>query len=157
MKRQVNKWAIVFTGLGVLSLPVHTVQHYGFGVSGEALVKRVREKMLAAILRNEVAWFDQDANASGAIASRLATDATLVKAAVADRIALATQNLSVVVIAFVIGFVVEWALVVIATFRSWSSRLLWSQQFLAGFAGTRAPRTRAQHSGSRSSGKHPHW
>ncbi|CAI5469718.1 unnamed protein product [Closterium sp. Yama58-4] len=115
MKRQVNKWAIVFTALGALALPVHSVQNYGFGVSGEALVKRVREKMLAG---NEVAWFDRDANASGAIASRLATDATLVKAAVADRIALATQNLSVIVIAFVIGFVVEWrvALVVIATF-----------------------------------------
>ncbi|CAI5954612.1 unnamed protein product [Closterium sp. NIES-64] len=137
MKREVNKWAIVFTALGVLALPVHSVQNYGFGVSGEALVKRVREKMLAAILGNEVAWFDRDANASGAIASRLATDATLVKAAVADRIALATQNLSVIVIAFVIGFVVEWrvALVVIATFPLLIFAALMEQQFLAGFAG----------------------
>ncbi|CAI5481222.1 unnamed protein product [Closterium sp. Yama58-4] len=137
MKRQVNKWAIVFTALGVLALPVHSVQNYGFGVPGEALVKRVREKMLAAILGNEVAWFDRDANASGAIASRLATDATLVKAAVADRIALATQNLSVIVIAFVIGFVVEWrvALVVIATFPLLIFAALMEQQFLAGFAG----------------------
>ncbi|CAI7878245.1 unnamed protein product [Closterium sp. NIES-53] len=137
MKREVNKWAIVFTALGVLAVPVHSVQNYGFGVSGEALVKRVREKMLAAILGNEVAWFDRDANASGAIASRLATDATLVKAAVADRIALATQNLSVIVMAFVIGFVVEWrvALVTIATFPLLIFAALMEQQFLAGFAG----------------------
>ncbi|CAI5497944.1 unnamed protein product, partial [Closterium sp. Naga37s-1] len=146
MRRQVNKWAIVFTALGVLALPVHSVQNYGFGVSGEVLVKRVREKMLTAILGNEVAWFDRDANTSGAIAARLATDATLVKAAVADRIALATQNLSVIVIAFVIGFVVEWrvALVVIATFPLLIFAALMEQQFLAGFAGNQS----ASHAGA---------
>lgn len=47
MHAEVNKYAIVFACLGFVSVCVYTLQHYFFGVSGEKLVKRVREKMLA--------------------------------------------------------------------------------------------------------------
>jgi ATP-binding cassette subfamily B (MDR/TAP) protein 1 len=45
---------------------------------GEHLTKRIRERMLSKILTFEVGWFDQDKNSSGAICSRLATDANVV-------------------------------------------------------------------------------
>lgn len=39
-------------------------------VQGEYLTRRVREDMFAAVLRQEVAWFDRDENSSGAITAR---------------------------------------------------------------------------------------
>ena len=59
-----------------------------------------------------------DANSSGAVAARLATDAILVKAAAGDRVSVIVQNVSLVVIAFTIAIVIQWkmALVIIAIF-----------------------------------------
>ena len=46
MRQEVNKWALVFVGLGAFSLGAYTLQHYSFGVVGENLTRRVREAML---------------------------------------------------------------------------------------------------------------
>jgi ABC-type multidrug transport system fused ATPase/permease subunit len=72
----------------------------------------------ADILHNEVGWFDLDQNNSNILASRLSTDATFVRAAVADRLSSITQNIALAVTAFVIAFIMEWrvTLVVLATF-----------------------------------------
>lgn len=72
----------------------------------------------AAILRYEVAWFDRRENSSGAVAARLASDATLVKSAITERVSVLAQNLSLVAVALVIAFVLSWrmALVVLATY-----------------------------------------
>jgi ATP-binding cassette subfamily B (MDR/TAP) protein 1 len=72
----------------------------------------------AAILRNEVGWFDLDENNSNLLASHLASDAVLVRAAVADRLSTLTQNLALTVTAFSIAFYLEWrvTLVILATF-----------------------------------------
>eukprot|EP00271_Cylindrocystis_brebissonii_P007435 TRINITY_DN20981_c0_g1_i1.p1 TRINITY_DN20981_c0_g1~~TRINITY_DN20981_c0_g1_i1.p1 ORF type:complete len:1281 (-),score=259.90 TRINITY_DN20981_c0_g1_i1:445-4287(-) len=137
MKRNISHWCFVFIGMGAASGFVYILQHYNFGIMGEHLTKRVREAMFQAILRNEVAWFDRDANSSGAVASRLATDATLVRAAAGDRISVIVQNLSLLIIAFTIALILQWkmALVVIATFPLLIVSAVVEQAFLKGFAG----------------------
>jgi ATP-binding cassette subfamily B (MDR/TAP) protein 1 len=63
--------------LGVISFSVNVLQHYNFAAMGEYLTKRVRERMLSKILTFEVGWFDKDENSSGAVCSRLATEANV--------------------------------------------------------------------------------
>jgi ATP-binding cassette subfamily B (MDR/TAP) protein 1 len=72
----------------------------------------------AALLRFEIGWFDYDENNSSLVASRLAADATLVRAAVGDRMSTIIQNGALTVTAFVIAFVLQWkvTLVILATF-----------------------------------------
>lgn len=72
----------------------------------------------AAILRFEIGWFDYDENNSSLVASRLAADATLVRAAVGDRVSTIMQNGALTVTAFVIAFVLQWkvTLVILSTF-----------------------------------------
>ncbi|CAI5997677.1 unnamed protein product [Closterium sp. NIES-65] len=137
MQSEVNKWAVVFVCLGVVSFLVYILQHYNFGVVSEKLTKRVRELMLTSILRNEIGWFDHDKNNSGAVAARLSSDATLVRGAIGDRISVITQNFSLIVVAFVISFVLNWrmALVIIATFPLLVASAAAQQAFLKGFAG----------------------
>mmetsp|Transcript_20465 Transcript_20465/g.62301 ORF Transcript_20465/g.62301 Transcript_20465/m.62301 type:complete len:1315 (-) Transcript_20465:278-4222(-) len=52
---------------------------WGFGVSSAKLSRRVRDIMFDALLRQEPGYFDMPENSVGAVTSRLATDATLIK------------------------------------------------------------------------------
>lgn len=79
IKKQIRVYSLCFLGLAVFSLIINIVQHYNFACMGEYLTKRIRERMLTKILTFEVGWFDQDENSSGAICSRLAKDANVVR------------------------------------------------------------------------------
>lgn len=63
-------------------------------------------------------WFDEEKNNSNLVSGRLATDATLVKAAVGDRMSTLLQNLALVVTAFCIAFYLQWKVagVILLTF-----------------------------------------
>nr|XP_043634304.1 ABC transporter B family member 15-like [Erigeron canadensis] len=105
--------ALCFIGLAVCSMLINIVQHYNFAAMGEHLTKRVRERMLLKILAFEIGWFDQDENSSGAICSRLATDANVVRSLVGDRCSLLIQAFSAVTIAFTMGLVIAWRLAIV--------------------------------------------
>jgi len=72
-------YSLAFLGLFVVSFIANVGQHYCFAYMGEYLTKRVRETVLSKILTFEVGWFDLDENSSGAICSRLAKDANVVR------------------------------------------------------------------------------
>ncbi|KAB1211634.1 ABC transporter B family member 15 [Morella rubra] len=99
MKDKIRIYSLCFLGLAVFSLLINIIQHYNFAYMGEYLTKRIREKMFSKILTFEVGWFDQDENSSGAICSRLAKDANMVRSLVGDRIALLLQTFSAVAVA----------------------------------------------------------
>lgn len=79
IKEKIRIYSFCFLGLAFLSLIVNVIQHYNFAYMGEHLTKRIRGRMLSKILTFEVGWFDQDQNSSGAICSRLAKDANVVR------------------------------------------------------------------------------
>ncbi|MBA0675500.1 hypothetical protein Goari_017042, partial [Gossypium aridum] len=116
IKEKTKIYALCFLGLSVFSFLINVGQHYNFAYMGEYLTKRIRERMLSKILTFEVGWLDQDENSSGAICSRLAKDANVVRSLVGDRMALVVQTISAVTIAFTMGLVIAWrlALVMIA-------------------------------------------
>ncbi|KAK7266245.1 hypothetical protein RIF29_18887 [Crotalaria pallida] len=116
IKKKTRMYSLCFLGLAVFSLVVNILQHYNFAYMGEYLTKRVRERMFSKILTFEVGWFDQDENSTGAVCSRLAKDANVVRSLVGDRMSLLVQTISAVVIACTMGLVIAWrlALVMIA-------------------------------------------
>ena len=48
-------------------------------MAGEKLTKRIRLQTFETMLRQEIGWFDQQQNSTGALAVRLAVDASEVK------------------------------------------------------------------------------
>lgn len=116
MKREIAKYCYLLIGVSSAALLFNTLQHFFWDVVGENLTKRVREKMLAAVLRNEVAWFDMEENGSARIAGRLALDAHNVRSAIGDRISVIVQNSALMIVACTAGFILQWrlALVLIA-------------------------------------------
>ncbi len=67
-------FAIGFTG--GLSLFLSVV---GFAKSGEELTMRMRKLTFSAMLRQEMGYFDQEANSVGALVTRLSSDASALK------------------------------------------------------------------------------
>ncbi|CAI9763225.1 unnamed protein product [Fraxinus pennsylvanica] len=116
IKERTTIYAFCFLGLAIFSLLINICQHYNFAAMGEHLTKRIRERMLSKMLTFEIGWFDQDENATGAVCSRLAKDANVVRSLVGDRMALLIQTFSAVTIACTMGLVIAWklALVMIA-------------------------------------------
>ncbi|PKA63590.1 Putative multidrug resistance protein [Apostasia shenzhenica] len=113
IKHKTRVYTLIIAFLALFSFLINTVQHYSFAVMGEHLTKRVRERMLSKMLTFEVGWFDEEENSSGAIYSRLAKDARVVRSLVGDRMALVIQTLSAIIIAFTTGLVIAWPLALV--------------------------------------------
>uniref|UniRef100_A0ACD5USD1 Uncharacterized protein n=1 Tax=Avena sativa TaxID=4498 RepID=A0ACD5USD1_AVESA len=107
---------------------------------GENLTTRVRRMMLAVILRNDVGWFDEEENNSSLVAARLATEATDVKSAIAERISVILQNMTSLLVSFVVGFFIEWrvAILILVTFPLLVLANFAQQLSMKGFAGDTA-------------------
>lgn len=75
---------------------------------GQRLATRLRVRMLRALLRQDIAFFDRPENASGALTSALAADATSVRGAVGDRCGHLLTLLSCVVGSYAIAFKSRW-------------------------------------------------
>ncbi|XP_042050819.1 ABC transporter B family member 2-like [Salvia splendens] len=134
-RREVKKIAFLFTGGAVLTVIVHAITHLSFGIMGERLTLRVREKMFTAMLRNEIGWFDDVNNTSAMLASRLETEATLLKTVVVDHSTILLQNVGLVVTSFVISFMLNWrlTLIVIATYPLIISGHISEKLFMKGY------------------------
>ncbi|CAM4953360.1 unnamed protein product [Rotaria socialis] len=78
-KRKVLFYVLLYVGFGVISLVLHSVQGYVFARSGETLTKRLRSKAFQAILRQDMTFFDREENSTGALCTRLATEASAVQ------------------------------------------------------------------------------
>jgi ABC-type multidrug transport system fused ATPase/permease subunit len=68
-----------------------------------------------AVLRMEIGWFDLDANTSGALSSRLSSDAPAVRGAVADTLAVILQNVVTLCVGYVTAFVNGWKMTLVVT------------------------------------------
>ncbi|KAI3799535.1 hypothetical protein L1987_34834 [Smallanthus sonchifolius] len=137
MIREIGKYCYLLIGVSSAALIFNTLQHYFWDVVGENLTKRVREKMLAAVLKNEMAWFDQEENESSRVAARLSLDANNVRSAIGDRISVIMQNSALMLVACTAGFVLQWrlALVLVAVFPLVVAATVLQKMFMQGFSG----------------------
>lgn len=63
-------------------------------------------------------WFDEEENNSSLVAARLNTEAADVKSAIAERISVILQNMTSLLVSFIVGFIIEWrvAILILVTF-----------------------------------------
>ncbi|CAO2816270.1 unnamed protein product [Amaranthus hypochondriacus] len=140
MERKTKEFVFIYIGAGLYAVVAYLIQHYFFSIMGENLTTRVRRMMLAAIMRNEVGWFDEEEHNSSLLAARLATDAADVKSAIAERISVILQNMTSLLTSFIVAFIVEWrvSLLILGTFPLLVLANFAQQLSLKGFAGDTA-------------------
>ncbi|XP_015954693.1 ABC transporter B family member 2-like [Arachis duranensis] len=136
-RREIRKIAFLFCGAAILAVTAYTIEHLSFGIMGERLTLRVRETMFSAVLKNEIAWFDDTSNTSSMLSSRLEADATLLRTIVVDRSTILFQNVGLIVTSFIIAFILNWrvTLVVLATYPLIVSGHISEKLFMKGFGG----------------------
>ncbi|KAK1378506.1 ABC transporter B family member 9 [Heracleum sosnowskyi] len=113
LQRDSRFWALMYVGLGCVTIVVIPVQNYFFGVAGGKLIQRIRSLSFQKIVHQEISWFDDPANSSGAVGARLSTDATTVRSLVGDALALVVQNVATIVAGVVIAFTANWILALV--------------------------------------------
>src|SRR5699024_2761304 len=87
-----------------------SLQTYLYGISSENLTFRLRKEVFRAILRQEVAWFDQPSNSTGAICARLSNDASSVQGATGSRLSVVAQAISILIAGVIISMSHCWKL-----------------------------------------------
>ncbi|XP_074574920.1 ABC transporter B family member 20-like [Curcuma longa] len=133
---EVNKWCLIIACMGVITVVANFLQHFYFGIMGEKMTERVRRMMFSAMLRNEVGWFDEEENSADTLSMHLANDATFVRAAFSNRLSIFVQDTAAVVVALLIGMLLEWrvALVALATLPILVVSAIAQKLWLAGFS-----------------------
>uniref|UniRef100_A0A7C9ENN9 Adenosinetriphosphatase n=1 Tax=Opuntia streptacantha TaxID=393608 RepID=A0A7C9ENN9_OPUST len=136
-KKEVRKIAFLFCAGAVVSIFNHGLAHTCFGIMGERLTLRVREKMFSAILGNEIGWFDDPRNSSSTLSSRLESDATLLRTIVVDRATILLLNCGFIATAFIIAFMLNWrlTLVVLSMYPLIVSGHISEKLFMQGYGG----------------------
>ncbi|XP_058748881.1 ABC transporter B family member 9-like [Vicia villosa] len=135
-RKESRLWALLYVGLGLVTLVVFPLQNYFFGIAGGKLIERVRSLTFEKIVHQEIRWFDDPANSSGAVGARLSTDASTVKSLVGDTLALVVQNLSTITAGLVIAFTANWilAFIVLAVSPMVLMQGFVQMKFLKGFS-----------------------
>ncbi|KAL6314132.1 hypothetical protein AAG906_011872 [Vitis piasezkii] len=113
MKSESRFYSYLFLGLCVYNFIMNVLQHYNFAVMGERFTKRVREKLLEKLMTFEIGWFDQEENNSAAICARLATEASMVRTLVGERMSLLVQAVFATSFAYGLGLVLTWRLTLV--------------------------------------------
>jgi ATP-binding cassette subfamily B (MDR/TAP) protein 1 len=118
MRRRSVVVAERFIMLGFNCLIGYTLQYYCIGQVGHRISTTLRSDMFEAIMRREIAFFDDERNAVGALTTRLADDCRTVHEGTGETFSNQLQALFTLAAGLIIGFTASWkiTLVVIATF-----------------------------------------
>jgi ABC-type multidrug transport system fused ATPase/permease subunit len=98
----------LFLVLGAAAMISSFFKSFMFSRSGEILTMRLREKTFQALLNMETAYFDDHRNNTGALCSRLASDASAVKGATGSHLGTLLQSFGSIAFGIVVGFVYSW-------------------------------------------------
>lgn len=136
LRQQADFWSLMYLVLATGIFIVSPAQFYSFAVIGHRLIRRLRRLTFDKVVRNEVAWFDEDENSSGSIGARLSTDAAAVKSMIADTLSLVVQNIGTIVTGLTIAFISNWelSLLVLALVPLLGSQGYFQMKMMKGFS-----------------------
>ncbi|KAJ1990392.1 hypothetical protein H4R33_001718 [Dimargaris cristalligena] len=137
MRKDGNFYALLFVILGIVALVAAFGRISLFEVSGERLTSRLRIMSFRSIIYQDAAFFDDRANGTGILCSKLATESERVKMVSGKFAGVLVQSISTLTVGCVLAFVHGWqlTLVVVACIPIIVLGSLTQMRQLAGFDG----------------------
>ncbi|KAG1668332.1 Multidrug resistance protein 1 [Nymphon striatum] len=105
--------AITFLGIGVGSFILTFMQMMMFSLSGEHLTLRMRSLAFAAMLKQDIGWYDDKKNSAGSLCTILSSDAASVQGATGARLGTVIQGISSIGAALGMSFYYSWELTLV--------------------------------------------
>ncbi|QRW20258.1 ABC transporter transmembrane region [Rhizoctonia solani] len=101
-----NAMYLVFIGIGIFVCTF--VYMYFWIYTGEVNSKRIRERYLQAVLRQDIAYFDN--LGAGEVATRIQTDTHLVQQGMSEKVPLIVSYLGAFFTGFILAYIRSWRL-----------------------------------------------
>ena len=108
---RVSQTSLYFVYLSIGTFVTTFVFMFCFIWTGERQCFRIRETYLAAVLHQDIAWFDQ--TGAGAVATRISSDMLLIQDAISEKVPLAVRDIATFLSGFTIAFVRGWRLTLV--------------------------------------------
>ncbi|KAK3322314.1 P-loop containing nucleoside triphosphate hydrolase protein [Apodospora peruviana] len=117
IQSETSFWCLMYLMLAIVMFIAYSTQGIIFAKCSERLVHRVRDMAFRSMLRQDVEFFDLDANSAGALTSFLSTEATHVAGLSGATLGTLLSVFTTLVSACTLGLAMGWklALVCIAT------------------------------------------
>lgn len=106
-----SHFTLYFVYLAVGEFFTQYICTVGFIYTGDHITQKIREEYLAAIMRQNIAFFDK--LGAGEITTRITADTNLIQDGISEKIGLTLSAVAMFVTAFVIAFVKYWKLTLI--------------------------------------------
>ncbi|XP_059085284.1 ATP-dependent translocase ABCB1-like isoform X2 [Tigriopus californicus] len=130
----VSYYCILFLITGVVVGTAMFLQISMFTLAGEHLTLRMRKLSFEAMLRQEMAWFDLPSNSTGALCTRISSDASAIQGMSGSRVSSTLQSASSVLFSVSLSVWFEWKLgLVVSVYVPWLALSSWLQaKIMAG-------------------------
>ena len=108
---ELARYSLYFVYLAIGEFVMVYIATVGFLYAGEHISAKIREQFLAAILRQNIAFFDE--LGAGEITTRITADTNLIQEGISEKVGLTLTAIATFVAAFVISFIRYWKLTLI--------------------------------------------
>ncbi|ORZ28896.1 P-loop containing nucleoside triphosphate hydrolase protein [Lobosporangium transversale] len=134
--RDVNHNALMFVVLGIAAFICNGGSIWVFEYVGEVMARRMRTRSFKAIISQEMGFFDREENSTGALSSRLATDAYQMHELISQIMKLSFQTIVTVAMGLGLAFAKSWrlTLVILACIPLIGASQYFAMGALAGFS-----------------------
>jgi ABC-type multidrug transport system fused ATPase/permease subunit len=112
-KHNSRNYSIMVFCVGIIGGLCQFISSYALARSGEALTVRMRVMSFATMLRQEMAWFDEETNQQAILISRLSKDAAALKGMTGVTIGAFLNAIGTLLAALAISFSAGWKLTLI--------------------------------------------
>ncbi|KAG0199551.1 Multidrug resistance protein 1 [Mortierella sp. GBA30] len=111
--KDANFWSLMFVVIACVDFFAMGFSVYIFDLIGEKMALRMRTLSFKAIISQEMGFFDEERHSTGALSSRLATDAYRMHELVSQLLKTACSTLAIIIIGLVFAFSANWILTLI--------------------------------------------
>ena len=115
IRHNVDFWSLMYLMLGLVMLLSFIAQGIAFAFSSERLIHRVRDRAFRTMLRQDIAFFDQEENTAGALTSFLSTETTHVAGLSGSTLGTILSVVSTLISAIALSIAIAWKLALVCT------------------------------------------
>ena len=109
-RQDLTVFALQLGGLGLAFFLVISLQGLMFSYSGSKLVERLRRKLFEAMLMQDLAWFDEESNNTGALCARLSSSAEAVSSGTGAKVGQVVGGSSMLIFSTSLAIYYNWRL-----------------------------------------------